>query len=96
MNNPPRKGGLKKINADEAKVSPSGGDLEGAICLVPSFNLMTLGRECRYGLNCGLTNLYQTAVYLSSGSVNQKVLPIPGSLSAQILPLCRKTISCDK
>jgi hypothetical protein len=29
MNNPPRKGGLKKINAGEAKVSPTGGDLEG-------------------------------------------------------------------
>jgi hypothetical protein len=31
MNNPPRKGGLKKINSSEAKVSPTGGDLEGAI-----------------------------------------------------------------
>jgi len=30
VNNPPRLGGLKKINAGEAKVSPTGGDLEGA------------------------------------------------------------------
>jgi hypothetical protein len=35
MNNPPRKGGLKKINEIEAKVSPTGGDLEGAISWYP-------------------------------------------------------------
>jgi hypothetical protein len=30
MNNPPRLGGLEKIIAGEAEVSPTGGDLEGA------------------------------------------------------------------